>query len=280
MCAAIYQRNKWTCDTTGLQVYTRKRKRLKTYDPDLNELDQFNAIFGIWLDPLGQEKNEIVECSPTLVPLSGNVEQQRWWQTPETIPTMVVVLNMTLIELPHLRGRFAAKLEAMESLKEDIADLKRQAANKQRSGGSAEIQKIVESIPIIWFRLPGIEREAKMVQTRNKSDTGGYSDLNARLANNAKDLWPGIEAADTQEVESSHYYLNRSDHSNLNRVPRCGDKYGPGHRCKTGTFKVLEAEEENGEQQEIETSSLDIDPDETAGISLHAILRDRRTLLP
>ncbi|GKC97941.1 retrotransposon gag domain, retroviral aspartyl protease [Tanacetum coccineum] len=53
---------------------------------------------------------------------------------------------------------------------------------------------------------------------------------------------------------------------------RCGDKYGPGHRCKTGTFKVLEAEEENGEQREIETSSLNIDPNETAGISLHAIL--------
>ncbi|GKC97940.1 retrotransposon gag domain, retroviral aspartyl protease, partial [Tanacetum coccineum] len=34
---------------------------IKTYDPDLNELDQFIAIFGIWLDPLGQEKNEIVE---------------------------------------------------------------------------------------------------------------------------------------------------------------------------------------------------------------------------
>nr|GEU69839.1 retrotransposon Gag domain, retroviral aspartyl protease [Tanacetum cinerariifolium] len=53
---------------------------------------------------------------------------------------------------------------------------------------------------------------------------------------------------------------------------RCGDKYGPGHRCKTGTFKVLEAEEENGEHQEIKTSILDINPDETARISLHAIL--------
>ncbi|GJR04101.1 retrotransposon gag domain, retroviral aspartyl protease [Tanacetum coccineum] len=43
-------------DTTGLQVNTRKRKRVKTYDPDLNELDQFIAIFGIWLDPLGSGK--------------------------------------------------------------------------------------------------------------------------------------------------------------------------------------------------------------------------------
>ncbi|GJS88217.1 retrotransposon gag domain, retroviral aspartyl protease [Tanacetum coccineum] len=35
---------------------------------------------------------------------------------------------------------------------------------------------------------------------------------------------------------------------------------------------TAEVEEENGEQWEIETSSLDIDPDETAGISLHTIL--------
>ncbi|GKF37934.1 hypothetical protein Tco_0114692 [Tanacetum coccineum] len=39
----------------------------------------------------------------------------------------------------------AAKLEAMESLKEDIADLKRQAANKQRSGGSGNRYEEVES---------------------------------------------------------------------------------------------------------------------------------------
>ncbi|GJW12029.1 hypothetical protein Tco_1577856 [Tanacetum coccineum] len=50
----------WNVDD-DLLVYIRKRKRVKTYDPDLNELDQFNAIFEIWLDPLGQEKNEIVE---------------------------------------------------------------------------------------------------------------------------------------------------------------------------------------------------------------------------
>ncbi|GKB85833.1 retrotransposable element Tf2 [Tanacetum coccineum] len=56
---SFYQEGNY--DTTRLHMYTRKQKRVKTYDPDLNELDQFNAIFGIWLDPLGQEKNEIVE---------------------------------------------------------------------------------------------------------------------------------------------------------------------------------------------------------------------------
>nr|GFC27062.1 hypothetical protein [Tanacetum cinerariifolium] len=39
----------------------------------------------------------------------------------------------------------AAKLEAMESLKEDKANLKRQAATKQRSGGGGNRYEEVES---------------------------------------------------------------------------------------------------------------------------------------
>ncbi|GKA56430.1 ty3-gypsy retrotransposon protein [Tanacetum coccineum] len=39
----------------------------------------------------------------------------------------------------------AAKLEAMESLKEDIADLKRQAATKQRSGGGSRYEEVESS---------------------------------------------------------------------------------------------------------------------------------------
>ncbi|GJS57063.1 retrotransposon gag domain, retroviral aspartyl protease [Tanacetum coccineum] len=53
---------------------------------------------------------------------------------------------------------------------------------------------------------------------------------------------------------------------------RCGDKYGPGHRCKTGTFKVLEANEDVEESFTTELTNLDSDREETAEISLHAIL--------
>ncbi|PWA41621.1 retrotransposon gag domain, Retroviral aspartyl protease [Artemisia annua] len=51
---------------------------------------------------------------------------------------------------------------------------------------------------------------------------------------------------------------------------RCGDKYGPGHRCKTGTFKFLEiADEGEGEaENELEHTS------ELAKISLHALFAD------
>ncbi|KAK1441653.1 hypothetical protein QVD17_07716 [Tagetes erecta] len=53
---------------------------------------------------------------------------------------------------------------------------------------------------------------------------------------------------------------------------RCGDKYGPGHRCKTGTLKVLEVEEDMEESPVTEFLSQDSDREETAEISLHAIL--------
>ncbi|KAD4585120.1 hypothetical protein E3N88_22721 [Mikania micrantha] len=51
----------------------------------------------------------------------------------------------------------------------------------------------------------------------------------------------------------------------------CDDKYGPGHRCKTGTLKVLEAEEETEEPLATELPPH-ADQEETAEISLHTIL--------
>nr|GEW85000.1 putative mitochondrial protein [Tanacetum cinerariifolium] len=57
----------------------------------------------------------------------------------------------------------------------------------------------------------------------------------------------------------------------LRRV-KCGDKYGPGQRCITGTFKVLEANEDVEESFTTDLTNLDFDREENAKISLHAIL--------
>nr|GEZ26183.1 retrotransposon Gag domain, retroviral aspartyl protease [Tanacetum cinerariifolium] len=53
---------------------------------------------------------------------------------------------------------------------------------------------------------------------------------------------------------------------------RCGDKYEPGHLCKTGTLKVLEANEDVKEPLTTDLTNLESDPEETTEISLHAIL--------
>ncbi|GJY71259.1 retrotransposon gag domain, retroviral aspartyl protease [Tanacetum coccineum] len=53
---------------------------------------------------------------------------------------------------------------------------------------------------------------------------------------------------------------------------RCGDKYEPGHLCKTGTLKVLEADEDVEEPLTTDLTDLESDREETAEISLHAIL--------
>ncbi|GKA73531.1 ty3-gypsy retrotransposon protein, partial [Tanacetum coccineum] len=52
---------------------------------------------------------------------------------------------------------------------------------------------------------------------------------------------------------------------------RCGDKYGPGHRCKTGTFKLLEVDDVTEEPPDTQEVNLDENPSEVAEISLHAI---------
>nr|GEW42423.1 peroxidase 64 [Tanacetum cinerariifolium] len=53
---------------------------------------------------------------------------------------------------------------------------------------------------------------------------------------------------------------------------RYGDKYGPGHRCKTCTLKVLEAEEDMEEPPVTQFFNPDSDLEEMAEISLHTIL--------
>nr|GEV72245.1 retrotransposon Gag domain, retroviral aspartyl protease [Tanacetum cinerariifolium] len=53
---------------------------------------------------------------------------------------------------------------------------------------------------------------------------------------------------------------------------RCGDKYEPRHLCKTGTLKVLEVNEDVEETLTTDLTNLESDPEETAEISLHAIL--------
>ncbi|KAJ7957493.1 Ty3/gypsy retrotransposon protein [Quillaja saponaria] len=55
----------------------------------------------------------------------------------------------------------------------------------------------------------------------------------------------------------------------------CNEKFGPGHRCKTGTFTLLEANPDDNEATLVEEEpEEDVDPNlsEFAAISLHAIL--------
>ncbi|GJS89110.1 ribonuclease H-like domain-containing protein [Tanacetum coccineum] len=54
--------------------------------------------------------------------------------------------------------------------------------------------------------------------------------------------------------------------------PYCGDKYEPGYLCKTGTLKVLEADEDVEDPLTTDLTDLESDREETAEINLHAIL--------
>ncbi|KAD6119921.1 hypothetical protein E3N88_11192 [Mikania micrantha] len=51
---------------------------------------------------------------------------------------------------------------------------------------------------------------------------------------------------------------------------RCGDKYGPGHRCKTSVLKLMESEEPEESNQEVDKDQH-LNLEEMAEISLNAI---------
>ncbi|KAK1412796.1 hypothetical protein QVD17_34309 [Tagetes erecta] len=53
---------------------------------------------------------------------------------------------------------------------------------------------------------------------------------------------------------------------------RCGDKYGPGHRCKTGTLKSFEVDEFSEEEPVSNTAKTESIQQGSAEISLNAIL--------
>ncbi|GJW60876.1 heat shock factor-type, DNA-binding protein [Tanacetum coccineum] len=86
----------------------------------------------------------------------------------------------------------------------------------------------------------------------------------------------------TQGTHPGHYQRNRphnkitfptfSDGDPRGECYRCGKKYGPGHRCKTGTLKVLEVKEEPDEQPTDVIDYIAGEANDVAEISLHAIL--------
>nr|GEX57582.1 retrotransposon Gag domain, retroviral aspartyl protease [Tanacetum cinerariifolium] len=248
----------------------------------------------------------------------------------------------------------AAKLEAMESLKEDIADLKRQAATKQSDGDlrgwilkaekydrfyntldeekvdvaamhlegdaldlyswmSAEhdISYWEELINVLQkhfgppeFQNPdeylcsikqtdelkadvrihkprtvykamslALEFESKINHCRPEKKTT----WNSQLKPKSKPFTPGsyspVLANQPKPDPKSNLRITDAEKQNhfLKRECfRCGDKYGPGHRCKTGAFKLLEADdvEEPTDTQEV---NLDENTSEVAEIILHAI---------
>ncbi|GJZ43956.1 zinc finger, CCHC-type containing protein [Tanacetum coccineum] len=214
-------------DTIGLQVYTRKRKRVKTYDPDLNELDQFNAIFGIWLDPL---------------------------------------------------AAIAAKLEAMESLKDDIADLKRQAVNKKSGGDPRGWRLKAEK----YFRFYNTLDEEKADVTAMHLE-GDALDLYIWMSAEHEIIYweelinvlqkhfgpPEFQIPDEYLCSIKQTGFVHKYRQEFARRSVCISNW-PDH-CLLGVF--LNGLKDELKADEIETSSLDIDPDKTAGISLHAILR-------
>ncbi|GJY60943.1 retrotransposon gag domain, retroviral aspartyl protease [Tanacetum coccineum] len=185
----------------------------------------------------------------------------------------------------------AAKLEAMESLKEDIADLKRQAVTKQTSGGGGSRYEEVESSYSNHNRRPFHKIEFPVFSGGDPRDWILKTEKYFRFYNTLDEEKVDVKHFGPPEFQNLDEYLcsikqTGSVHeyrqefarrsARISNWPdhwecfRCGDKYGPGYQCKTGTFKLLEADgvEEPTDTQEV---NLDENLSEVAKISLHAI---------
>ncbi|KAD3639993.1 hypothetical protein E3N88_29216 [Mikania micrantha] len=112
-----------------------------------------------------------------------------------------------------------------------------------------------------------------MVNTRN-SDGHNTSTSGDPVATQLEAIAAKLDAMERNHPKPP---LRISDAEKQNRYLkgecfRCGVKYGPGHRCKTGTLKLYEIEEEQEVPLEEETWGDTDDKPEVAEISLNAIL--------
>ncbi|PWA91435.1 retrotransposon gag domain, Retroviral aspartyl protease [Artemisia annua] len=221
----------------------------------------------------------------------------------------------------------AKKLESIDALQKEVAALKSQSHNRDRSGygngrqdegeSSWHNQSLKQTGTVQEYRqefakrssrvsnwpehcllgvfLNGLKEEQK-ADVRIQKPRTVYKAVSIALEFESKisharsgrgPTWTAPSKSTQPESKVSPY---TSTSSNSNSKPplrisdgdrqsrylrgecyRCGDKYGPGHRCKTGSLKLLEVEEELDEQPSNEVDHVAGDTNDVAEISLYAI---------
>ncbi|GJS30231.1 auxin response factor 1 [Tanacetum coccineum] len=151
----------------------------------------------------------------------------------------------------------AAKLEAIVTMKEDIEALK---GDRARSRGSKN------------FEGESSWRGRQSHRPYNKIDFPTFS---IKYRREEEKNW-FKRLPETLALQNLDEFLcsikQTGDRNSLRDLLGCGDKYGTGRRCKTGTFKALEANEDVEESLTTDLTDLESEREETAEISLHAIL--------
>ncbi|GJV13267.1 zinc finger, CCHC-type containing protein [Tanacetum coccineum] len=203
--------------------------------------------------------------------------------------------EITLVELgSHLRIEESLRAQDSDKLKGNNVTgpynqmFRLKIVNDNIASALMSTSKLNDSI--LWHARLGhylsfgsIAGKRNMVQTRNSDNNNPPDPIGTHLATIAAKL----EAIETMKEDiaalkegdrSRSRGCKNSDGEKIqNRFLkgecfRCGDKYRPGHRCKTGTFKVLEANKDVEESFTTDLTDLESDREETAEISLHAIL--------
>ncbi|PWA40826.1 retrotransposon gag domain, Retroviral aspartyl protease [Artemisia annua] len=175
----------------------------------------------------------------------------------------------------------AKKLEVIDALQKDVATLKSQSHNRSVNGSGRQDegdsswhhQSVKQTGTVQEYRQEFPKRSSqvsnwtehcllgstwtapsKSIETESKATTATSNSSN----NNSK---PPLRISD---ADRQSRYLKGECY-------RYGEKYGPGHWCKTGTLKVLEVEEGSEEQPTSEVKYMAWNTNDVAEISLHAI---------
>ncbi|KAD7477760.1 hypothetical protein E3N88_00896 [Mikania micrantha] len=93
-----------------------------------------------------------------------------------------------------------------------------------------------------------LENESKMTAARSGRSSGWNSGVKTHP--NTMTSQTSVPTQSNQNATKPIPRLTETEKQNRylrGECFRCGDKYGPGHRCKVGTFKLLEAENEGEE---------------------------------
>ncbi|GJZ94966.1 retrotransposon gag domain, retroviral aspartyl protease [Tanacetum coccineum] len=156
------------------------------------------------------------------------------------------------VQLPAI----AKKLESIDALQKDVASLKSQSHNKDRSVRRPTLVKPNRILARV---------STEFANSSSRSHWPEHCLFVVFLNDLKEELKADVRIQKLRTVYKASRYLRGECY-------RCGKKYKPGDRCKTGTLKVLEVEEEPDEQPINEVDYIARDANNVVEISLHAIL--------
>ncbi|GJQ98007.1 hypothetical protein Tco_0009146 [Tanacetum coccineum] len=183
----------------------------------------------------------------------------------------------------------AKKLESIHALQKDVAPLKSQSHNRDRSSNGSGKQDVRDSY---WHHQRYHPHNKIAFLTFSDEDSRGWILKAEKYSVYFDYYWRKVKVSLKQtgtvgvpqqpqrrtksgceNSETKNDVQSDADRKSCylrDECYLCGETYGLGHQCKMSTLKVMEVEEEPYEQPTNEVDYIAVDANDVAEISLHA----------